>query len=196
MKIQSASNLWLKVRKGVVLTDIIDAKIAQLDRWFGAVSHSAWVSSGKRDEYGQLRVIVNLALEHNLGAEFDYLATMTLESMREYNGELVLEWAIVWSRLLNLGVIVNPPRRQKTLMQYNVVDEATGNLKLYKEPGYEIGPSGHFAGTDFDISGGEDGISNELSVVKAAFDSREIKGFKSYKIERKNNCIHCHCEEV
>lgn len=194
MTIQSAENLWLKVRKGVTLTNIIDPVIAALDTWFGAVQHPAWVSSGKRDENDQLRIIKNLALENQLGTEYDFIASMTLDSVREWGGQRVPEWAIVWSKLLNIGVIVNPPRRQKTLMDYNRIDESTGKLTLYKPPGYEIGASGHFTGQDFDIAGAENGISDEVSIVEAAMKSSTIPGLKSYVLERKNNCVHCHCE--
>ena len=196
MEFEAFGNLWLRVKKGVILTPIIDPVIVGLEKWFAAVQHPAFVTSAKRDEYGQLRTIIDLALEHQLGVEFDFLGSLTLDAQRTFEGQLVPSWAIIWSRLLNLGVIINPPRTQKTLMDYNKVDESSGHLSLYKPPGYEIGPSAHFRGTAFDIGGGEGGISNELSVIQAALNSKQVTGLKGCTIERKNNCVHCDCEAI
>lgn len=187
-------NQWLKVKPGVVLTPIIEPVIVGLDRKFSQAKKEAWITSGKRDPAGQLRVIVDLALQHLLGNEFDFLGSMTLETTTEFEGQPVLAWRVVWSRLLNLGVIVNPPEKSKTLMDYNRVDEASGHLVLYKPPGYEIDASDHFLGTCADIGGGDNGISDELAIVQAALAAKDVPGLVSCVIERKNNCVHFKCE--
>ena len=189
-------NQWLKVKPGVVLTPIIEPVIVGLDRKFSEKSKVAWITSGMRDPAGQVKVIVDLALSHVLGNEFDFLGSMTLETTIEFEGETVPAWQVVWSRLLNLGVIVNPPATAKTLMDYNRVDEASGHLVLYKPPGYEIGASEHFQGTCADVGGGENGISDELEIVQAAIVAKDVPGLVNCVIERKNNCVHFKCRAV
>lgn len=178
----------------MVLTNIIDPVIAQLDEWFQKFNATAFVTSGLRDAQKQINIIQKLAREHGVEKEFPEIRGATLDGQTMFAGRLVPAWAPAWSRLLNLGVIVNPPKPAATLFDYYRRDSSSGELKLYKPAGHNIGTSPHFNGTAFDIGGGENKkVDEELAPIRAAFESGTVKHFKGYLVEHDNNCIHCDC---
>lgn len=190
---RSVNNKWLTVGKNVVLTNIIDPVIAELDPWFEQFGVRAVITSGLRDAQRQLMIIQHLAEQHGIDQEFPEIRRATLDGITNFAAQAVPVWAPAWSRLLNLGVIVNPPKPCVTLFDYNRRD-ASGKLTRYRRAGYRIGTSPHFEGTAFDVGGGANKkITEELAPVKAAFESREIKWLKGYLPEHDNNAIHCDC---
>jgi hypothetical protein len=90
-----------------------------------------------------------------------------------------------WSALLNAGVIINPPKRAKVLMDY-----IRGGVN---RKGSFINESPHFRGTAFDIGGGDGGIDAELKVIQKALSSGKIKGLVGILAEHNNNAVHCDC---
>lgn len=208
---QSLHNQFLIVRSNVALTNIIDPVITELDGWFEKFGVTAFVTSGLRDAQRQIGVIQKLAREHGVEKEFPEIRGATLDGQTMFAGRLVPVWAPAWSRLLNLGVIVNPPKPAATLFDYYRRDtsrlsdgQANGELKLYKPAGYTIGTSPHFNGTAFDIglsretgrNGQNKKIAEELEPLRAAFESGTVTGLKGYLVEHDNNCIHCDCLSV
>jgi len=114
-----------------------------------------------------------------------------VEDLDVYDGKQVYAWQPAWSRLLNLGVIVNPPEQATVLFDYF---RGAENRK-----GALIQPSPHFKGTALDIGGDVDGIEgkeSELAVVQAALDSKQIPGLKGFLAERLQSCVHVDCREL
>lgn len=112
---------------------------------------------------------------------------MNLNETRIYEGKTIYGWQLLWSKLLNIGIIINPPIEAEVLFDY-----ISGGVN---KKGITIKESVHSKGLAFDISGGEDhDPSNELARVKQALEAK-LPGLKGYTLERKNNCLHVDCEE-
>jgi hypothetical protein len=180
----SLNNRYLIVRPGVVLTRNIDAVITQLDPFFE--SAPTFVTSGLRTKASQLAIIVKYAELKGVAREFPAIVSATLERKISYLGQAVYEWQPAWSRLLNIGIIVNPPVPAICLFDYW---RSGINRK-----GRLIMSSPHLRGTAFDIGGGPDGISGELAIMNAAFP--KVPGIRGMVIERDNNAIHVDCVPV
>lgn len=185
----ASNNTHLRVGKGVILTKIIEPVIIRLDFYFSQSSITAWVTSGKRDPDGQLRIIRDYARKKGVDIVHKEIISCDLDDEFIFEGQRVHAWQPAWSALLNIGVIINPPKPARVLFDYfkNGVNKR----------GVTIPGSSHFNGTAFDIGGGEDGIegdvTNELVVVNKAFADK-IPGLKGFLAEHNNNAVHCDCE--
>lgn len=179
------NNTFLIVNVGVRLTvDIIPVIIA-LDTYFAAEGIKANVTSGERTSQDQLNIIVRYAKRYDVHKEFPEILTCGVYDTIDFGeGKKLFTWQRAWSRLLNIDVIINPPRQAKPLFDYWRYG--------VNRKGTMIGLSPHFYGKAFDIGGGTDhDITNEMKVVQRAFKEKKIPGFKNYLAERKNNCVHC-----
>ena len=182
MNWKSASNEFLIVKTSVVLTDRIDIVIADLDSFFKAAGLTAFVTSGLRDAKHQHTLIKNALINNNLDELYPE-AFQNLEDRITYQGQTIYCWQPGWSKLLNIGYIINPPLPAKCLMDYYHQGSSVN------KKGSIISQSPHFAGGAFDIGGGKDGITNEAMVIETAMG--KVKGLKGYLLERNNNAIHC-----
>lgn len=178
---KSLENKWLMLRSGVRLTEHIDPVIRALDIFFEAAGHKSYVTSGLRTPADQLRIIQNALVNHRLGDEYES-AFQNIGKKMQHEGKEIYVWQLGWSKLLNLGFIVNPPYDAEVLMDY-VRPGDTENRK-----GRMIYQSPHTRGMAFDIGGGPDGLNNELAVIKSAMG--KIKALRGYLLERNNNCLH------
>lgn len=186
MNWKSVNNKYLIVNQGVELTKHIDPVIFDLDKEFEKEGLFARVTSGKRDPNSQLRIIRTALTNNRLANLFDE-AFEDLTYTFTWHGKIVYGWQPGWSKLLNIGFIVNPPIAAECLMDYYRPGSSV-NRK-----GQIIGTSPHFLGTAFDVSGGANGIGNEAAVI--ARSKGKIKGIKGYLLERNNNAIHVDCLE-
>lgn len=186
-------NKNLIVKPSVRLTPHITPVIALLDAEFKAAGFIAYVTSGQRTSGDQLNTIIQYCVRYGVDKEFPEIMECTAE---EKNSEGLFVWQKAWSRLLNIGVIINPPYPAKVLFDY-VRDILVGGVwKKTNKKGMIIGHSPHYFGLAFDIGGGTDhDIANELAVVKKAYE-KKLPGLKGYLPERKNNCVHCDCLKV
>jgi hypothetical protein len=178
------ANKFLIVKPGVVLTPHIEPVILEMENDFKEANLVAYVTSGERTSGDQLRTIQKYAARYTrVQDEFPEIKTAdVLKKIALPDGTKVFSWQRAWSRLLNIGVIINPPVPAACLYDYirNGVNKK----------GQTIGHSPHYYGKAFDIGGGLDhDIKNELPVVQKAL-ARGIKGMKGYLPERANNCIH------
>ncbi|HMG93458.1 MAG TPA: hypothetical protein VK589_25545 [Chryseolinea sp.] len=174
-------NKFLLLKNGVILTEHIRPVIIALDEYFEKANLTAYVTSGLRKPEDQLRIIRNELNSRGLSGDYQD-AFEDIGFKMQYEGQEVYGWQPGWSRLLNLGFIVNPPYPAKCLMTYFRPGSPV-NRK-----GQLIGDSPHTRGTAFDISGGNDGVINEAQVIEKAMG--KVKGLKGYLIERNNNAIH------
>lgn len=177
-------NKFLVVRPRVRLTPKIIPVIAAGELFFEKHGLVAYVTSGQRSSEDQLTTIRNYVVRYRLDDEYpevlDCLATDKTDGL--------YDWQKAWSKLLNIGVIINPPYPAKALYDY----WRSGVNKK----GYIIGHSPHYFGNAFDIGGGLDhDIRNELVVVEDMMRSK-VKGMKGFLPERNNNCIHIDCIEL
>ena len=180
------NNKFLIVKPDVRLTPTIIPVIKALDVFFEKAGLKAYVTSGERTSQDQLDIIRMYSKRFGVDKEFPEIRNCGVLSMITMGTGKVFTWQRAWSRLLNIGVIINPPLPAKALFDYF--------RDGVNKKGTQIGYSPHYYGHAFDIGGGLDhDITNELHVVEVAFASKMIKGFKGFLPERKNNCVHVDC---
>ena len=186
MSWKSLNNKYLIVRNGVVLTEHIDPVIHALDEYFNG--HLSYITSGLRDAESQLRIIRDALTRKGIAGDYQE-AWDNITSKITFEGEDVYSWQPGWSKLLNIGFIVNPPYPAVALMDYF----RPGSQENKK--GKMIGDSPHTRGTAFDIGGGKDGVVNEAIVMEHAMKAK-VSGLKGYLIERNNNAVHVDCMPI
>src|SRR5690606_36408757 len=142
--------------------------------------------SGLRTPLKQLQIIQDYLLKLGLAKKYPVAMTCKVNDQMTWEGMTVFKWQPGWSRLLNEGIIINPPFRAKCLMDYirNGVNKK----------GYWINPSPHFKGVSFDVGGGDNGINDELQLIEPQMGV--IPGLVNMVIERNNNCLHLDCVKV
>jgi len=182
MPFDPLQNKFLIVKPSVVLTRHISRVIYELDGYFAAAGLEAYVTSGLRDANSQLRIIRNALTKHHLADAYPEVFE-DINKKILWEGKEVYGWQPGWSKLLNIGYVVNPPFPAEVLMNY-YRPGSTVNSK-----GNIIQASPHYRGTAFDIGGGSNGVSDELAVIEKA----KVRGLKSYLVERTNNAIHVDC---
>lgn len=182
MNWKSDNNKYLRVKEGVRLNDDLDSAAVELEKDFAEAGVFAWITSGERTSEDQLDTVRKYAIRYGVEKEFPEILTCRLDDKIDFGHEKIYTWQRAWSRLLNIGVIVNPPKPAKALFDYirNGVNKK----------GHEIGYSPHWYKKAMDIGGGEDrDTSNEVAVVKKAL-ARKAPYIKGYLNEPKNNCCH------
>lgn len=177
----SSNNKFLIVKDGVVLNDKLDKSICKLEPFFKESNHIAYVTSGIRTAEKQLQIIKDFIHNKKISDEFTELAKV--ESKVIYAGGEIYSWQLAWSKLLNAGVIINPPLKAKLLLDY--INKAGKNRK-----GDFFNPSVHFSGKAFDIGGGPNSVSDEKEIVMEAIKSGTCLEIVSFVVERENNCLH------
>lgn len=192
-EMKASENKFLKVAEGVVLTATIEPVIVALDKYFEAANHVAYVSSGLRNPTSQLNAIRKYLRVNGLDQKYPIAMACMVEERITWGGRDLYAWQPAWSKLLNIGVIINPPMKAEVLFDYYHPKDPKTNRK-----GKMINGSPHFVGKAFDIGGkmGEDvTIKDELPIIERAFKDR-VPGMVGYLPEHGNNCIHVDCVKV
>ena len=190
---KSYNNQFLTVdSERVVLTNSVDPVIHALDSYFKGAGLTARVTRALTDPKGQLRVIKQYIRAKGLDRRFNSL--IECEDVNELTDDgRYFIWQEGWSRLLNLGVIINPPVRAMVLMDYFGPHGNGANRK-----GTYINSTPHTQGNCFDI-GGRGGldhtIKDELVIIQKAYKDK-LPGMVSYLAEHNNNCIHVNCRAL
>ena len=138
------------------------------------------ITSVLREPADQLMIIAKYALAN--GVKFVEFSAQNVHDKTTIEGQELYLWQRTWSRLLNLGIIINPPLAAVALEGYT---RDGVNKKGHLIPG-----SPHYTGKCFDISGrpGLEKIVGVLATAKLA--GVEIRG---WLIERANNAVHVDC---
>jgi hypothetical protein len=169
----------ISFRPGIKLNDRLSAVIQQLAPFAGDVILT--ITSGIRDPEDQLSSIGKYAVARGVKfAEYEVGNLYDKVSLPDIGGE-VYRWQQTWSRLLHLGVIINPPLAAHCLEDYH------HPTKGHVPRGTLIQGSPHFRGTAFDISG-----ANNLEEVIGVVTTAKAGGaeIKDFLVERENNCVH------
>lgn len=175
-------NKFLIVAANVVLTPVIEPVIIALDPHFERANHKAIVTSGKRNEEDQLRIIRQYLKSKKLDIKYPEAMNGTAHDKLpdgNYN------WQMGWSALLNASIIINPPLDAVLLMNYF-------NAKGVNRKGDLFRQTPHATGKPFDIGGGDNGLNDEIAIIEEA--KKDIPAIVGWVIERKNNCLHVECK--
>lgn len=165
-------------RPGVKMNERLVAVVEQIAPF--ARDISLIITSGVRDPQNQLSIIGKYA--EIKGVRFKEFETGNLLDKVEIPEHgLVYRWQQTWSRLLRMGIIVNPPLAAKCLEDYKHPS------KGYVSAGTLIQGSPHTRGTAFDVSG-----ANNMGMIVGILTTAKAGGadIKDFLIERENNCVH------
>lgn len=172
MTFKSYENKNLLVPESIVLTPELDIVLQHIDKYWPPASET--VTSGLRQPEDQLRIIRRYLKVKGIEKDYPVAMTCTIEQKIEREGKEYYAWQFAWSRLLNLGVIINPPFPAEVLEDYF--------RNRVNKKGQTIQQSPHTRGKAFDLSG-----LDSLTIVKRLLEDKQIRG---YLVERENNCIH------
>ncbi len=180
------NNKFLIVRPGVILTPIITPVILSLEQYFKEANKISYVTSGKRNPEDQLRIIRGYIESKGLKDEFpEAFGKKVEEKFTHPKYGAIYTWQLGWSKLLNIGVIINPPSTAACLLDYikNGVNKK----------GAILNGSPHFNGNCFDVGGGDNGVADETAILQKALKDR-VPGLMNILSERENNACHCDCK--
>ena len=177
----------LTLRAGVHLTPSISRTLELMDKYFDG--EPSVITSGLRTQQDQISIIMQKLIRHKKDVEFKEFVWGVEQRSHPADTVHVDEldrdlfwWQRAWSRLLNMGDIVNPPLPAEVLFDY-YRPGSTNNKK-----GEIIQISPHQRGLAFDIGGGDDLLGKSKCVVKAV-ESRECF-ISNFLIEKINNAVH------
>lgn len=180
---------WLTYRENVKKTPAITRAVELLDPYFDG--ESSEVTSGWRAPLDQIRIISEKMKKHGIYndfPEFDLHMSSDPEFGVEVDGEIVYYWQRGWSKLLNIGDIINPPVPAKCLYDYF----RPGSQENKKGQVIQISP--HQRGLAFDIGGGQD-LKEKAKRVMRAFQAGDAF-IKSYLCEHINNAVHVDVTQI
>jgi hypothetical protein len=188
---------WIVFEPNVIRTLQTDIVIEKLMPYFQAAGFVGRVTSVLRNKFQQLMLIQELAIQAKI---IDTSFVLDFEYMSSYQGQVVPYWQIVWSKLLNAGIIVNPPTPAVVLMSYikNNIDKK----------GMLIGATPHQSGLCIDFggrvfiecktSGVYDTLVFKLDEVYNIVQKAKLDGIgidtnidNNPLIEHANNAVHC-----
>src|SRR6476659_3823814 len=153
---------YITIKPGVVLNDIQRKKLQEIDPEFKGTPQT--LTSGVRDAADQIRIIRKYLVKKGLNKTYPEAMVCGIDD-KDAVGNYV--WQVAWSNLLNLGVIVNPPRAAVVLMDYI---RGGGNKK-----GQTMQRSTHMRG---DQTAGLDfaGLSG-IEIVKKVAAAQKIRNY-------------------
>ena len=168
---------FINFRPNVRRTKETDPLLALLEPVFAKEILSVDVTSILRSPEDQLLIIQDLARKAGFLGITEFL---DMKRQVIFQNESVFLWQLIWSRLLNAKIIVNPPIPAKVLLDYYRGDK---NVR-----GQIINPSPHFYGKSVDFGGGKS-IDKIYSFLLKLKEDPKYK-IKNVLLERNNNCIH------
>ncbi len=159
----SDKNQYLKVRKGVLLTDKLDFVISKIDEYFK--DYPREVVSGLRTKENQLRIIINYA-------NTEHLPVMFCQHDFDLKQDGIYIWECTWQKLLDKGYKINPPNTA-------VYNSRTIYMSTHIVPGnaFDIGSPAQLE---------RDNIAGIINFVMA----KEPGLIQSFTEEPKNGCFH------
>lgn len=144
-RLDPTKNKFLILGDHVIRSGLTDPVIAKLDPFFEKANRKARVSSIYRSPSYQLQIIRHYLKANKLDKIYVKAMTDGLNQKIKWGGETIYSWQVGWSKLLNIGILINPPMRAKVLLDYY--------RHGINKKGEIIGESQHSTGRAFDISG-------------------------------------------
>jgi hypothetical protein len=184
--------MYIYIKPDVDLTDKQRERVASLEKYFAEANLQVTLTSGRRTQWGQIAVIRKLALDAGIQSDAfytDFLKERFVSDMIRWDDvqgqRLVYWWAPVWSKCLNLGLIVNPPIKALCL-EHSFRNDGTDRYMDIIAASPHLDPRG----TCIDLSAGKDySPNNELAVLNIARQYTSC-AILNIVVERKQNCIH------
>ncbi len=169
-------------RKSFISNEKLDKVINNLDEYMKKTpkwsNFNIELTSGYRTPEVQLTIIESYAIKNKI--KFPEFDPYNVSKKVIVDGKNVYCWQRTWSKLLNIGIIVNPCFDAECLFDYIV-----GGVN---KKGQIIKQSTHMQGRAFDMSGNV-GLDKEKELIEDAMKAGV--GIISYLIERNNNAAHC-----
>ncbi len=166
----SDKNRYLKIRKGVLLTDKLDFVISELDEYFK--DYPREVTSGLRTKDGQLKEIIKKANEEHLPIVFCQYDFDCQESG-------IYIWQSTWSKLLDKGYIINPPNIAKYIGDNPKYAGRTIQVSTHIDPG-----------NAFDVEAPTQLERDNVAGIINFAMAKKPELIQSFTEESKNGCFH------
>lgn len=180
---------WLRYRDGVQTTPTIVRAAEAIDPFFEG--ETSYITSGLRTAEEQLQIIVEKVERYGVGGafeEYQLMAGNAPDAKLKVDGKELYWWQRAWSKLLNIGDIVNPPLPAEVLFDYF----PPGSYVRINKKGQIIGISVHMKGHAIDIGGGPNLHEKAKRVLHAHQSGKAF--IQSFLIERVNNAVHINLE--
>lgn len=180
---------WLVYRDSVKKTPAISRTIELLDPFFEG--ERSEITSGLRTQADQISIILQKADRWKLREEYQEVLENENNSADfkvNIDGKDLFWWQRLWSKLLNIGDIVNPPVPAEVLFDYF----RPGSSENRKGEVIQLSP--HQRGLSFDIGGGSDLLEKAKRVLKAYQEGTVF--LKGYLVEHTNNAVHCDVQQI
>ena len=176
----------LIINDGVVTNPNIDKVLGNLDYFVSNSQYTdvtLYITSAVRTTESQLKIINNYAYLKSVIYKPEMVEDVNKKIFIPVLGKEVYSWQRTWSKLLNIGIIVNPPFEAEVLEDYW---KTINGLKVNRK-GTMIKGSPHILGKAFDVSG-RNGIDLTFACLDTAMKSGV--GITNILIERENNALH------
>lgn len=179
---------WITIPETVTVNPGILRSVESADIYFYGLP--SVVTSGLRTPEKQLEIIVQKVSQHDAGRDFfewtTFIGNPPNLTFKLDGGPELYWWQRAWSKLLNMGDIVNPPIPAKVLFDY----WRPGDPKdaKHNKKGTEIGISAHMKGLSYDIGGGEN-IQERAKRILHAKQSEKCF-IRDFLVEHVNNAVH------
>ena len=175
----------IELNLGVVTTPTIERVINALDVYFEGFPVKC--TSGKRTQEHQMRIVIGKIKRHGIHKIYQELIEFegnAIDLKIKIDEEEFYWWQRGWSKLLNIGDIVNPPIPAEVLFDYFRPGSNTN------KKGRVIEVSNHAHGNAFDLSGA-DLVRIGERVEKAKKDGNCF--ISGHLVEVVNNAVHLDC---
>ena len=181
----SIDNKFAIILPEVTITPTLDRCLLQVEEACKQRNFKMYITSGKRSEEHQMRIIRNYAVIKGLAKAYQEAMICKHDEKGE---DGFFKWQKLWSKLCNIGLIIAPPISAVALYDYNYFGR---NLK-----GLVCPSSNHIPGYAWDADGGENGIDDETEVINWGIKKGIITYITNIVPERNNNCLHANCKPI
>jgi len=193
----------ITIREGVILDENQRKVLKNIEPFTTGLDLE--VTRGHDTPRGQLNTIAKYAKRNGVHfPEFDAGIADLEEIVDIPTVGRVMTWQRTWSKLLNIGVIINPPlpavclfpymRPTGEQMQGKVIDQSP---HIKKVPSAEEIKAGKFDPCAIDFSTKVNGVSSISLTAKILNKAKDSgAGIRVVKLEPKNGCVHIDTAKV
>ena len=180
-----------------IITPLIERGAVGLEEYFAKHNIHAFITSGGRTEEHQLDIIRMYCKQKGVDVEFPAILTCTVDELIQFGDEPIPAWLPALNRLLQKGIMINPPRPVNTLWDYLRSDSTA------RPAGTHLDRSEHqkalLPGTKIaalDIGEGNHSLAEIELPVKEALAEKKIIELVGCRFEAANRAVHCDLREA